>query len=211
MWGKTAPRLSRTMFIPLRCPFTEMAMCNPDLRRCARSRGGDSLLRQLRQGPVEVRGFEKTTAPPQLLTGAVAHGGPRAERLCALRVRLARPATPLQADPVAGVARTQTIGQRPAIFTALSVPFGTRRNGSAASSIAKSVAALAVVRAFAFRYTPRPGSRCGPPLVLGTTVIGDHLVERREWSLVDWPALSCCTLRTGSRCRCRRHDRGGVL
>jgi hypothetical protein len=149
-------------------------------------------------------------APSQLLTSAVAHDKPRAEHLHALLVRLARPATPFQADPVAPVVRAQTVGQRPAIFTALAIPFGTRRDRSAASSITKPVAALAVRRAVALRHVPRPGPRPRPLLMTGRTIVCDHLVEWSERPLLHRTALPWRILGAGSR-RCRRwHGRCGV-
>lgn len=92
------------------------------------------------------------------LLGGHAAGLRKAARLHALRVRLAGPATPLEADPVAQVPLDLMARHRPAIDTSLSVPFVAGPDGGAVPPVAKPIAALAIVRAIAIRHILRPSS-----------------------------------------------------
>ncbi len=119
-----------------------------------------------------------TMAP---LWGGDASGIRKAALFHALLVRLAGPATPLEADPVAQVLQDVRATHRPSIDTPLSIPFATGPDGGAVPSVAKPIAALGVVRAIAIRDVLRPnfGQRGGPGVgrVPRQTVIRDRLIE----------------------------------
>jgi hypothetical protein len=136
------------------------------------------------------------------VSGGVAHGTSRSVGVDAFRVGFAGSAAPVEADSVTVIEKRVSLHRRwQPVDASLSLPFvaADPDRRAAPCSVAKAIAALAVVRAGTIRHILRPSS--GVPR-LSVTIVGDRQIERREHLLGRGGAHRLRRLRGGQRHRC---------